>query len=359
MKNYFLTILSCLCIISCRKEKEETYYPIDEKINLTIPAYFPEIKYNLKDNYPTKYGVELGRKLFYDGRLSKDNTISCGFCHIQENGFTHHGHRVSHGVEGREGFRNSLPIQNLIFLNSYMWDGSIEDLNRQPIAPIHSFSEMDENFASIINKIKNDEKYKRLFKIVYGDENITSGRILKSLAQFMVTMVSFNSKYDKVMRNEAGIKFSQEESEGFKIFKEKCISCHSTSLFTDQTYRDIGMTPDNSLKDDDGRTEEGRMRVTGNRSDYLKFRVPSLRNVEYTTPYGHDGRFRSLEAILDFFSSGVERTPNLDAELQKTPGKIGIPLTEKEKKYLIAFLKTLSDPDFISNPYFSPFYQTK
>lgn len=347
MKSYIITGLVVLVsVLSCRSDEAEVQYPIDQPYAFGIPSNFPEVKYNLQANKPTEYGVQLGKKLFYDGRLAKDNAVACAFCHIQEDAFTHHGHTVSHGVEGREGFRNALPIQNMIFFDKYMWDGSVTDLEMQPIIPISAHEEMDETIENITQKIKDDKDYKRLFTIVYGDDKVTAERILKSLTQFMSIMISANSKYDKVVRNE-GEKFTEEEARGYAIFKQKCTACHSTDLFTDQSYRNTGLPYNPILKD------EGRKRVTGKDSDFLKFRVPSLRNVEYTAPYTHDGRFYTLKALLDFYDSGVIDNPNLDPEFRKVKGRVGIPLTEQEKYDLISFLKTLSDTQFITNPAFS------
>lgn len=331
-----------LSIFSCRGE-EDIQYPIDEAYALILPNNFPPIQEDFKDQKLTKYGVELGKKLFYDGRLASDNAVACAFCHIQENAFTHHGHSISHGVQGREGFRNAPPLQNLMYLKTYMWDGAVTELQQQPIIPITAHEEMDESMGNIVKKLQNDSEYKKLFKVVYGDESITAERILKSLTQFMSIMISADSKYDKVIRNEGAV-FTAEESAGREIFNQKCASCHKTDLFTDHSYRNTGLAFNPVFKD------HGRMRVSGLASDDMNFRVPSLRNVEYTAPYMHDGRFYSLKAVLDFYDSGVENQPNLDAELKKVSGKIGIPLSEQEKIYLIAFLKTLSDPKFITNP---------
>ncbi|WP_026315390.1 cytochrome-c peroxidase [Riemerella columbina] len=347
MKSYYIAALFLFSLMwACRNDTETVPLPIDEPYPLEIPSNFPKIVYNIEGNPPTTYGVALGKKLFYDGRLAKDNAVACAFCHIQENAFTHHGHAVSHGVEGREGMRNTPPLQNLIFLKHYMWDGVVTDLELQPIIPISTHEEMDENMENIIEKLKHDREYQRLFSIVYGDKKITADRILKSITQFVSTLISANSKYDQVMRNE-GTTFTPLEAKGYAIFNNKCAQCHSTALFTDQSFRNMGVPYNSILKD------EGRKRFTGKDEDYLKFRVPSLRNVAYTAPYTHDGRFYTLKAMLDFYDHGMQDQPNLDPEFKKVPGRIGIPLSEDEKTALIAFLQTLNDPEFIHNPKFS------
>lgn len=338
-----ILIVSFLGFISC---SEEIIQPLekDEAVNLQFPPYFPEMTFDKSENPITKNGVELGRKLFYEGRLSRNNTISCGFCHIQENAFTHHGHNVSHGIDDRLGIRNAPPIQNMIFLKRYMWDGVIHNLNEQPIIPITDANEMDSSMPETITKLNKDDLYKRLFKQAYGDENITGERVLKALSQFMATLISADSKYDRFKQGKENL--SLEESQGMALFQQKCASCHSGALFTDESFRNTGMYYNMQFKD------AGRHRVTLDQNDWMIFRVPSLRNVEYTAPYMHDGRFYTLEAVLNFYSDNVEDNPNLDSQLKQN-NHIGIAMNAQEKQFIIAFLKTLSDKNFITNPKFA------
>ncbi|MBD3903784.1 c-type cytochrome [Chryseobacterium sp. Ch-15] len=329
--------------ISC---SEEVIQPLekDEAVNLKFPSYFPQMTFDQSENPITKNGVELGRKLFYEGRLSRNNTISCGFCHIQENAFTHHGHTVSHGIDDRLGIRNAPAIQNMVFLKRYMWDGVIHNLNQQPIIPMTDVNEMDSSMPEAIAKLSKDEVYKKLFTQAYGDENITGERVLKALSQFMASLISADSKYDRFKQGKEN--FTSEESQGMALFQQKCASCHSGELFTDESFRNTGMYYNTQFKD------AGRHRVTLDQSDWMKFRVPSLRNVEYTSPYMHDGRFYTLEAVLNFYSDNVEDNPNLDPQLKQN-NHIGIAMNAQEKQFIIAFLKTLSDKSFISNPKFA------
>lgn len=335
-----ITFLSCL---SC---SDEVIQPLekDEAYSLQFPSYFPEMTFDASGNPVTKNGVELGRKLFYEGRLSRNNTISCGFCHIQENAFTHHGHTVSHGVDDRIGIRNAPAIQNMAFLKRYMWDGVIHNLNEQPIIPITDVNEMDSSMPEVISKLKDDQKYKKLFMAAYGDESITGERILKALSQFMASMISADAKYDRVRQGKES--FTSEESQGKALFNQKCTSCHNGELFTDESFRNTGMYYNTQFKD------AGRYRVTLDQNDWMKFRVPSLRNIEYTAPYMHDGRFYTLNAVLNFYSDNVEDNANLDPQLKQN-GHIGISMNASEKQLIIAFLKTLSDKNFISNPKFA------
>ena len=346
MKNIVLLVCFTLNFISCTNDDIDRGIPINEKYELKYPSYFPSLTFDTI-RYPlSKNGIELGRKLFYDGRLSRNNTISCGFCHIQENAFTHHGHNVSHGIDDRLGIRNAPPIQNLAFLNRFMWDGVIHDLAQQSISPISNEDEMDSSIEEIVSKLKNDTNYRSLFKSVFGDESINGERILNALGQFMAAMISSNSRYDVYLKKEGNL--TDEEKYGMNLFQQKCSSCHNGALFTDETFRNTGQYYDAQYKDG------GRFRVTLDSVDFMKFRVPSLRNIELTKPYMHDGRFYSLEAVLNFYDENVENQKNLDPILKQN-GRIGIPMTENEKKAIITFLKTLTDQKFITNPAFAEF----
>ena len=346
MKNIVLLVCFTLNFISCTNDDIDKGIPINEKYELKYPSYFPSLTFDTI-RYPlSKNGIELGRKLFYDGRLSRNNTISCGFCHIQENAFTHHGHNVSHGIDDRLGIRNAPAIQNLAFLNRFMWDGVIHDLAQQSISPISNEDEMDSSIEEIVSKLKNDINYRSLFKSVFGDENINGERILNALGQFMAAMISSNSRYDSYLKKEGNL--TDEEKYGMNLFQKKCSSCHNGVLFTDESFRNTGQYYDAQYKDG------GRFRVTLDSIDFMKFRVPSLRNIELTKPYMHDGRFYSLEAVLNFYEQNVENQKNLDPVLKQND-RIGIPMTENEKKAIITFLKTLTDQKFITNPAFAEF----
>lgn len=342
--SLWIFLIIFLSFFSCSDEYEGVPIDKDEALTLQIPNGFPEIAYDINENPLTKKGVELGRKLFYEGRLSRNNTISCGFCHIQENAFTHHGHNISHGINDRIGIRNTPPIQNMAFLKNFTWDGVSHNLEERSLVPITTDFEMDGSIPQAVAKLQGDANYRKLFKAAFGDENITGERMLKALSQFMLTMISADSKYDKVKKGLAN--FTAEEIQGKQIFQNKCASCHSGDLFTDESYRNTGMYYNAQTGD------AGRHRVTLLDADWMKFRVPSLRNVEYTAPYMHDGRFYTLEAVLNFYSDQVENQGNLDPVLKQN-GHIGIPINNQEKQYIIAFLKTLSDKTFISNPKFA------
>ena len=317
-------------------------------VNVSLPSNFPEPIYDLSANPLTEDGIVLGKMLFYDPQLSRNNAISCGFCHIQPAGFTHHGHDLSHGVDDKLGRRNSLPVQNLIWYKNFFWDGGVHNLDLVPLNAIGNPVEMDEEPEQILMKLRAQDKYKAQFKAAFGTEEITSTRLLQSLSQFMATMISANSKYDKYVRNE-GIELTQEELDGHELFTQKCAPCHATDLFTDQTFRNNGYSTASDLLKDQGREE-----ITLNPDDRGKFKVPSLRNIEYTAPYMHNGKLKTLQQVLDFYAAGVQVSPTLDPIIgANTPP--GIPLNEDEKKKIIAFLKTLTDEQFLSDRKFAEY----
>lgn len=327
-----------LFFTSCSSDGTDMISIENSEVTLIIPSGFPELNAFVSQNKPTKYGVELGEKLFSEKRFSADNTISCSTCHIQANSFADHNPQAI-GIEGRVGLRNTPSLQNLAFLKFYNWDGSKLHLENQPLVPIITHEEMDSSILEVIGKIKEDPTYKDLFKKAFGDGNVTPDRIYKSIAQFEYTLISANSKYDRVKRNEAS--FTDDEMKGYQIFKDKCASCHSGELFTDQSFRNVGFPINTNTN------EAGRARVTGLATDYMSFRVPTLRNIEFTAPYGSFGQFADLKSVLDYFDNGVLDSGNLDPTI-KTNGR-RIPLTDAEKADLIVFMKTLNDEVFLGN----------
>lgn len=328
---------------------EEPYTAVNERLPFEVPANFPKPVQDLESNYPTKFGFELGRRLFYDAQLSADNTISCSFCHEQSSAFTHHGHALSHGIYDQEGVRNAPSVQNLVWNSEFFYDGASNSIEMLSIVPIHNPVEMDETLETIAVKLKKDKTYVKQFSQAFENGEVSSGNILKALGQFMTMMVSADSKYDKYVRNEPGGSLTATERQGMQLFQQKCASCHKTDLFTDGSFRNNGLPPNSFLND------LGRETVTGFEYDRYKFKVPSLRNAALTAPYMHDGRFGSLESVLNFYASGVRASATLDPLLSNN-GVLGIALTQEEKTAIIAFLKTLTDEEFINNPSF--YYKT-
>lgn len=334
-----------MCSCSSSDADYEDVVAINELYNLEIPSNFPELKYTYPNNPLTTQGIELGKQLFYDGRLSSTNQVSCAFCHEQQHAFTHHGHDLSHGINDLVGTRNTPALQNLAFMDEFFFDGASNNLEMVSIVPIHNELEMNENLPSIISKISTDPKYIKLFGLAFPDKKISSTNMLKALAQFMTVLISSNSKYDKYVRNETGGEFSTQEKAGLAVFTQKCTSCHATDLFTDNSFRNNGLPLNPRLND------LGREEVSGNQEDRYKFKVPSLRNIALTAPYMHDGRFGSLESVLNFYSNGMVDSETIDPILKTSHG-LGISLSSSEKQDLIAFLNTLTDLEFITNSNF-------
>ena len=309
------------------------------KYALVIPKGWPKPYYEIGKTLNNEATFTLGRKLFYEPLLSRNATISCADCHTQYSAFTHVDHAVSHGIYGRKGNRNAPVLVNLAWNTSFMWDGGINNLEVQPLAPITHASEMDNTLDNIISTLDTLPKYKLKFYRVFGDSNITGQRILRSLAVFTAQFQSYNSKYDKYVRHEKGGEFTAQEINGLTLFRKHCISCHKEPLFTDFSFRNIGIPVDTEIND------FGRIRITGKTEDSLLFKVPTLRNIEVSFPYMHDGRFKSLRQVLNHYTGRITKTVTLDKELQYP-----MAITENEKTDIIAFLLTLTDRDFLFNP---------
>lgn len=309
-------------------------------IYFEIPKGWPKLHYDFKKNPLTEEGFQLGRKLFYDPILSQDNTISCASCHLQQTGFTHVDHELSHGIDGKIGTRNSLALMNLAWNKDFMWDGGVNHLDVQPLSPITSEVEMNETLENVVAKLQKSYKYQELFENAFGSKKITGQLLLKALSQFELQLVSSNSKYDKVVRNEE--KFTEIEQKGYDLFKTNCASCHKEPLFTSDKFENNGLKIDKTLND------FGRMKITQNINDFLKFRVPTLRNVQFTFPYMHDGRFKTLNEVVNHYNSGIQKSKTLAKQLQKPMN-----LSDNERTEIVAFLKTLTDNEFLFNTRFS------
>jgi cytochrome c peroxidase len=313
---------------------------------LTTPIYFevpkswPKPHYDFAGNPLTEEGFQLGRHLFYNPILSKDNTISCASCHLQATGFTHVDHDLSHGIDGKIGTRNSLALMNLAWTKNFMWDGGVNHLDVQPLAPMTSSIEMNETLENIVAKLQKQEKYQLLFERAFGTKKITGQLTLKALSQFLVMLETFNSKYDKVIRKEEI--FTESEQKGYELFKTNCASCHQEPLFCSDKFENNGLAIDTTLND------MGRMKITNNPNDYLKFKVPTLRNVQFTFPYMHDGRFKTLTDVVKHYNSGIHKSNTLSKDLIKP-----MHLSDNDRVDLVAFLKTLSDTEFLFDQRFS------
>lgn len=332
------TIVVLVIFASCKKN--DLLPEVGTAIDFKIPTGWPAPSYNFDSNRLTAEGVALGRKLFYETNLSIDGTVSCAGCHQQYAAFTTYDHDFSHGINFKHGTRNAPTLANLAWRKNFMADGSISTLEQVSIAHITSPNEMGETLNGVLAKLQANANYRSLFNKAYGDENITTERMIKSLSQFVLTLVSKDSKYDKMKRGETT--YNVAENLGYEIFKTKCITCHAEPFFTDDSFRNTGLTLDNTIKD------VGRMRVTSNRLDSLKFRVPSLRNIEWTIPYSHDGRFNSFDLIMEHYRSKVNDGPTTDPLVKNK-----IPISNFEIGQLKAFIYTLTDTSYLNNKMFS------
>lgn len=301
-----------------------------------IPEGWPEPAYSFSKNPLSPARVELGRALFYDPILSRNNLVSCASCHSPYTAFAHVDHDLSHGIDDKIGTRNAPALMNLAWGQQFMWDGAINHLDMQSLFPITHPLEMDEKIEHVVLKLQHSPNYPALFKAAYGDSTITGEHLLKAISQFMLTLVSSNAKYDSVMRQQSV--FTGQEQRGYQLFQKNCSFCHSEPLFTNQHFENNGLAVDTSLND------AGRMKVTGNPADSLKFKVPTLRNVEFSYPYMHDGRFKKLSEVINHYTSGVKTSSTLAVQL-KNP----IALTPDERVDLVAFLLTLTDRSFLFN----------
>lgn len=311
------------------------FYSLQD-LQLIYPDYFPKPVYDFKKNPLKQFTVDLGRKLFYDPVLSRDHTISCSSCHLSHQAFSHAGNHLSKGIEDGIGDRNSPAIFNLAWQKTFMWDGSVVNIDVQALAPINHPKEMGEDINVVVRKLNQSKEYKTLFYKSFGDSLATSERVMKALSQFQLTIVSANSKYDKVKQGKS--KFTASENKGYQLFKENCRSCHSEPLFSTYEFANNGLSYNSELKD------YGKWNKTFEPADKMMFKIPSLRNLAYTYPYMHDGRFKTLNEVLDHYENGIVKSPTLAKQLEKP-----IVFNSQEKEDLLAFLATLNDSMLVSN----------
>ena len=322
----------------------EKFTPYQFQMSATFPI--PDLP---RDNPLTVERVMLGKTLFFDKQLSINNAQSCADCHAPEKAFTD-GRPTARGAEGEFGTRNSMPLFNLAWKKEFFWDGRAKSLREQVLQPIQNPIEMHESLTNLCAKLRATDKinYGSLFVAAFGSPEITAEKISLALENYLLTLTSFNAKFDRVLRGEG--KFTAEEQRGFELFSTEydprrgqfgadCFHCHGGPLFQSQSFANNGS--------DGAFTDIGREKVTGKASDRGKFSVPSLRNVELTAPYMHDGRFRTLEDVIRHYSTGIPRSATLDPNLAKHPDG-GVPLSDSDKHALVAFLKTLTDAQFSS-----------
>lgn len=345
----FVLLYITVVLFSCKRDAQL----IPDKptpYTLNIPPGFPQ-PIIPPDNPLTVEGVELGRHLFYEKMLSDDNSMSCATCHQQQHNFTD-PQRYSKGITGAEGTRNSMTLVNLAYHNSFFWDGRAQTLEQQIFEPVRNPIEMNTTWTKVERKLNDSPKYKQMFFKAFGTYNIDSVLVSKAIAQFLRTLISANSKFDKYLRGE--LVLTQQEFNGMELFmRDKipnlmsgadCFHCHNKPLFMSNFFSNNGL--DATFND------LGRGAITGNVSDMGKFRIPTLRNIEVSGPYMHDGRFNTLDEVINHYSEGLVHSSTIDP-LMKFVNDGGVQLLPSEKADLKAFLLTLTDHDFLTNPKFS------
>ncbi|HRO42591.1 MAG TPA: cytochrome c peroxidase [Flavipsychrobacter sp.] len=346
-----LTVATLIIALHACKKEEPTPAKIYDPTPLTVevPAFVKTYVGDMPipaDNPMTEEGVALGRILFYEKMLSNDRSMNCATCHKQENAFDD-PRPFSQGTNGAFGDRNAMAIINVGWDKIFFWDGRRNTLEGQAHDPVTNPIEMANTWPEVVSRLQNSAKYPDLFFKAFGTTTIDSNLVTKAIAQFERTMVSFNSKFDKYFYQKDSTVFTEQEKRGLTLFSGKamCNMCHLTNtLFTDRDIRNNGL--------DVNPVDGGLMKFTGNPSDKGKFKVPTLRNIEVTAPYMHDSRFTTLEQVVEFYSSGVKpNSPNLDEHMPDFGS--GLNLNTQEKADLVAFLKTLSDQTFLTDPKFS------
>ncbi len=325
----FLFMVASLLGTGCKKESSRLH-----PVTLRIPDGFPAMEQSLSSLDLTAEGIALGRRLFYDKQLSADVSVSCGTCHEQRAAFGTFEHDRSHGVFNSHTLRNAPPLFNLLWQKSFHWDGAYRSLTEEAVQPLTGATEMGMDLDRIKQYLQSDPSYRESFKKVYGTWFIRPELVTNALSQFTATFISANSKYDRVKQGRT--QFDSYEQAGYQLFQRQCASCHTEPLFTDHSYRNIGLPIDPSLND------LGRFRITRNASDSMKFKVPSLRNVAASANYMHDGRFATAQQVIRHYRYGVQRSSTLDPSLQN-----GLTMSDADEYNLMQFLKCLTDSSFL------------
>lgn len=341
--------------------RTDLYQPIETTpvIARSIPAGATPFRLNISgrlpkvnlpaDNSLTEEGVALGRRLFHEPRLSRNNSQSCASCHEQTKAFTD-GRAYSLGESGQRGRRNAMPLVNLAWAKEFFWDGRAKSLREQVLLPIQDSHEMNETLERVTAKLRDDSSYSADFKAAFGSAEISPDRLARALEQFLLTLVSQESKFDRAARNLT--KLTAQEQRGLQLFVTEhdpkrglrgadCFHCHGGNLFSNHQFINNGLQP--------AANDPGRMETTKAESDRNKFKVPSLRNIALTAPYMHDGRFATLEEVIEHYNGPMHRSSTLDPNLAKHP-ESGLGLSADDKAALVAFLKTLNDEQFVSAP---------
>lgn len=359
-----LKLNSCLALLvaglwACELDPNIEEAPIDVGVDeenedyrataykLELPSNLPpQIQYENNEDL-TQEKVMLGRMLFYDPILSRDSTVSCASCHNQAMAFTDNNKRFSVGVDDQIGDRTSMPLFNLAWVQGLMWDRRHFSMEEQIEDPITNPIEMDETWENVITKLSRHPDYPQYFRRAFRNGQISPENTSEAIAQFERIMVSGNSKFDKFQRNEPGSQLTQQEMRGFQLFVSEagdCFHCHQQPIFTDGMFHNNGLDEVSSISEFKDR---GVGAITRNPQDFGKFKTPSLRNVAVSAPYMHDGRFATLEEVIDHYDSGGKRSPTVSPLMKYSED--GLQLSQEDKDALVAFLKTLTDEEFLSD----------
>lgn len=344
--------LSTILLLTVGFLPKDSPYPF--KINTNFPA-MPVSPVNPV----TVNGALLGRYLFYDPILSRDSSISCSSCHKQRHAFSDSPNTFSKGIHQQLQSRNTLPLFNLAWYKAFFWDGRAQSIEEQVFHPIGNGKEMHGNWTQIIQRLQRHPFYMKLFRAAFGTDTIDSIKVTKAIAQFERTLISKDTRYDRTIRKEA--RLNMDEIEGMELVndmtKGNCLHCHTTDENGLGTIGDFSNNGLDAAASTDLFKDKGLGAYTGLKTDMGKFKIPSLRNLLFTAPYMHDGRFKTLEEVLDFYTTGLKISPTIDFRMEFAHNG-GARLTKNEKRKIIAFLKTMSDSVFITNPEFSnPFTQ--
>lgn len=334
-----IVFLLLILFFSCKRDDVSALKSVPIKVE-----GFPDALLN-PNNLTTEQGVSLGKMLFYDPILSVDSTQSCASCHQQQHSFVDENKALSIGVAGIAGERNASALINLAWNKNFFWDGRNKTLEEQALGPVINPLEMNEKWENVIKKLEAHPTYPSLFYQAFNEKKgITKELVAAAIAQFERTLISANSKFDQYYAGK--ITLSESEQLGKDLFfseKAECFHCHGVPLFTDNLPHNNGL--------DSVHKDLGYQMVSGQSKDEGKFITPTLRNIEFTAPYMHDGRFNTLEEVIDFYSDGVQYHPTVDPLIKHAKAG-GFQFTEQEKKALVAFLKTLSDREFLKNSNF-------
>ena len=348
--SYFKAVFVSLILGSCETTGEDPMPVIETgttRMSLEIPAHFPALVY-MESNPLTEEGVLLGKKLFFDKGLSANGKVSCAGCHAPTLAFSDGVSIPRNGVSGKLLERHSPALFNMAWMgNGLFWDGGSKNLESQAFGPLTHADEMGMDMNELEHRLIADEAYAALFESAFAD-GVLAQNVGKALAQFERTLISANSKYDQSLNSSTGVVLSESELKGLTLVRKHCVSCHEGELFTDNKFHNNGIDDDFSDKSHE-MVLLGRYRISHDENDIGAFKTPSLRNSMITAPYMHDGRFTTMDEVLDHYSTGVAAVSTTSRLVFQNEGKAGIPLSKDEKSAIKDFLNALTDYEFIYN----------